>query len=277
MPGYSTRDVSRTLGLSAGQIRAFVRAGVLDPERGRRGEHRFSFQDLVVLRTARELAAARIPPRQIHRTLRRLREQLPGGRPLAAVQIVAAGDRIVVRDGRSVWNPESGQALFDFDVADLAEEVAPVTRQVAARAREEARDYDAEAWYEMGYDLEPSSVEDARDAYRRALELDPDHVHARVNLGRLLHEAGLVEPAAAHYRIALACNPRDPTAAFNLGVALEDLGHLDDAVRAYEIATRLEADFADAHFNLARLYEKRGERAAALRHLKSYRLLTRAG
>jgi len=36
-----------------------------------------------------------------------------------------------------------------------------------------------------------------------------------------------------------------------------------------------DPDLADAHFNLSRLYEDTGDRAAALRHLRSYSQLTR--
>ena len=83
----------------------------------------------------------------------------------------------------------------------------------------------AEGWYERGCDLEEPAPAEARAAYRRALELAPEHPDAHVNLGRLLHEAG--DPAAAHYRSALAARAGDATAEFNLGVALEDLEQRD--------------------------------------------------
>ena len=275
MRGYSSRDVAKMLGLSDRQVRSYARAGFLTTRRGRRGEHRFSFQDLVLLRTAKELTAARIPPGKICRSLLKLKDQLPTGRPLSGVQIVAEGEDIIVRDGRSVWNPESGQALFDFEVAELAAQVAPLAERAAEEARESPADLDAEDWYELGCDLEAASLEQARDAYRRALELNPDHDYARVNLGRLLHEAGYLQAALAHYRIALTSNSEDATAAFNLGVALEDLDRPDEAIEAYRIALDHDAGFADGHFNLARLYDKTGDRRAALRHLKSYRQLVR--
>src|SRR5437899_3444176 len=107
MGGYGAREVAKMLGLSLGQVRAYVRAGFLDPERGPRGELRFTFQDLILLRTAKELTAAKIAPRRVRRALKRLREQLPSGQPLTGVNIAAEGNRIVVHDGRAKWNPES--------------------------------------------------------------------------------------------------------------------------------------------------------------------------
>ena len=274
MKGYATADVARLLGLSIPQVRSFARGGFLEPDRGPRGELRFSFPDLVLLRAAKGLAAAHVPARRIRHALRTLRRQLPAGRPLSAVRITADGGRVVVRDGATSWNPESGQIQLDFAVADLASRAAPLARQAARAARAAAEPLTADEWYDLGFDLEAVDLEEARDAYRRALELDPDHADAHVNLGRLLQEGGEAHEAVAHYLLALERRARHATAWFDLGVALEDLRRRADAIRAYEQAIAVDAKLADAHFNLARLYEAAGKRAAALRSLGRYRLLT---
>lgn len=265
------RDVAATLGMSVRRVRSY--AAFVSPARGARGELRFSFQDLVLLRTAKELVEARVPAVRIRRALAKLKEELPGGRPLSAVRIVADGRSVAVRDGETTWNPESGQVLFGFAVADLATKAAPAARRSAAAARRKERELDAEEWYALGWDLEAVAPSEARDAYRRAVELDPRHADAHVNLGRLLHEAGEVRAAERHYRVALDADPEHPTATFNLAVALEDLGRREEAIAAYERALACEPDHADAHFNVARLLEEAGRTAAALRHLKAYRKL----
>ncbi len=124
-------------------------------------------------------------------------------------------------------------------------------------------------WYELGRSLEARAPALAAEAYRRAIEADPGCAAARVNLGRLLHEAGAPEVAAEQYRRALAAQPENAVAAFNLGAALEDLGRWEEAVCAYE-----RSRCADAHWNLALLHERRGDRGAALRHLLRYRELS---
>jgi len=275
MKGYSARDVAKLLDLSVGQVRAYARAGFLEPARGSRGEYRFSFQDLVLLRTAKGLVAARIPPRQVRRALRTLKRQLPAGRPLSALQITAAGDRIVVRQGDTLWNPESGQIQLNFDVSELAEKVAPHARRAVEQARESEEELDAEDWYSLGVELETAAPNHAREAYRRALELDPTDAASRINLGRLLHEAGHLQAAESHYRIALAHGSSNGTALFNLGVSLEDLGRSREAMQAYRDAIAASPDLADAYYNLARLLEQDGDSEAALRYLKTYRKLTR--
>jgi tetratricopeptide (TPR) repeat protein len=270
--GYSANDVARLLDLSPSQVRAFARDGLVEGTRGARGEYRFSFQDLVLLRVARELRGARVKPRRIRRALSALRGRLPVGRSLSALKIGAEGDRVVVHDGTKRWNPESGQLHFSFEVKDLARDAAPLARAQARAARD--RELSAEDWYELGCDLEAPAPAEARDAYARALALEPAHVEANVNLGRLLHEEGDARGAEARYRIALAARPEDATAAFNLGVALEDQERPEEALLAYEQALAADPRSADAHYNAARLCERLGRNEAALRHLRTYREMT---
>ena len=275
--GYGTGDVAQILGLSPAQVRGYVRSGFLNPERGKRGDYRFSFEDLVFLRTAKGLLEAHIGPRRVRRALAKLREQLPEGRRLTGLRVTAEGSRIVVADGDARWQPESGQALLDFGVAELAEKVAPIAREAFREAQEDSDELTADDWYEWGCELETAAPPEAREAYRRAIALDSGHADALVNLGRLLHESGDAAGAEAHYRRALAARPEDATAAFDLGVALEDLGRTQDALNAYESAVVLDPDNADAHYNAASLYERQGQVQAALRHLKSCRNILRKG
>ncbi len=271
MKGYSVKDVARMLDLSVGQVRSYARSGLVDPQRGRRGEYRFSFQDLVLLRTAKGLLSQRIPPQRVRNALNRLKEQLPADGSLSSVQILAHGNRIVVqRSGRS-WQPESGQMLLTFD-ADAA--AGAQKRPIAEPPERETPGLDAEDWFRLGGELEQGAPEQAREAYRRALELDPRHVDARINLGRLLHETREWDAAEKHYRMALADRGDDSTALFNLAVVLEDLGRRREAIDAYRATVGADPEYADAYFNLARLLEQSGDRKSALRCLKTYRRLT---
>ena len=260
MKGYTSRDVAKLLGLTVAQVRGFARDGFLTPGRGPRGELQFSFQDLVILRTAKGLVAARIPTRRIRQALRRLRTELPRGRSLAELRIAAEGDRIVVSDGESTWSPESDQMQIDFAISDLATRAAPMARRAARAARLVEQDLSAQDWYDLGLELEVAAPIEARDAYRRALELDAHHADAHVNLGRLLHEQGLVEEAERHYRLALRESPEHVTAAFNLGIALEDLGRPADAIDAYRAALATDPRLADAHTTWRGCTRRRGRK-----------------
>jgi tetratricopeptide (TPR) repeat protein len=271
--GYGAREISRMLGLTIGQVRAWVRSGLVEPARGPRGELLFSPDDLRLFRAARGLAGARIGPRRIERALSRLREQVPGSESIGALEIRAEGRQIVVTDGTARWQPESGQMLMEFE--EKRTNVSSLTPTLARREKEKAS-LSADSWYQRGCDLEESDPDAAREAYVRAISLDPSHADAHVNLGRLLHEAGEAAAAGDHYKAALEARPDDATAAFNLGVALEDLGRDLDAIEAYERAVQLDPHHADAYFNLAGACERAGRPAAAIRYLKAHRALLRS-
>lgn len=275
MWGYSSRDVARMLDLPVERVRGWVRMGFATPRRSPAGALRFSFQDLLLLRTARELARARIPPRRVRRALQQLRARLPAGRPLASVRIAADGDQLVVRDGGGHWRPESGQALFDFAVSAVGQQVAPLLRE-AARAVD-ASGLDAQAWYTWGCDLADGAPAQARKAWARALTLDPDHPGANRALGHLLHEEGDAAAAEGHYRRFLEARPADSGAMFDLGVALEDQGRADEALLAHARCLESDPRHAEAHRRAAALLERLGRGPEARRHRAASRRLTGPG
>jgi tetratricopeptide (TPR) repeat protein len=285
MHSYGVGDVERMLNLSRSTIRGLISRGFVAPERGPRREYRFSFQDLLVMRTARALVQAKVPARRIGRSLNALRRQLPQSVPLTGLTICAVGNDVVVRKGADRWQAESGQYLLELDVkvaGDSLQIVEIEGRAEAARngrgAAAEPKDAaaDAQTWFERGLSEEERDVEKAVAAYERCRQLDVQHVAARINLGRLLHESGKLTEAQRVYREALReCEP-DPTLYFNLGVLLEDSERNEEAIEAYLQALTEDPDFADAHYNLARLYETLGKPQHAIRHLGEYRRLLKS-
>jgi tetratricopeptide (TPR) repeat protein len=265
--GYSLRDVERLLGLPRSVIAGLIEAGFVAPTRGARREYRFTFQDLVVLRTAQALTDAKIPPARIVRALRRLRTMLPAEMPLTGLRIEADGDAVVVNEGRGRWRTDDGQYVLQFEVA------APGGRLVFLGPGQQAPPTN-EDWYDRALGLEGTAPDAACDAYRRAIEADPSHRDSQVNLGRLLHERGRLAEAASVYRKALARFPQDATLHFNFAVLLEDLDDAPAAIASYRAALASAPDLADAHFNLARLFEARGMQQDALRHWSAFRKLT---
>jgi DNA-binding transcriptional MerR regulator len=273
MESFSTREVARLLGVSETQVRSQARAGFLTPERGPRNGYRFSFQDLVLLRTARELAHARVPPRRIRTALCDLARQLPRGRSLSEIRIIPDGDTLLVYDGDSAWDSESGQLQIDFTVPEVRPSIGPVPRPLALTSCRSPDVADAWELFELGLELEGTDSAGAYQAYSAALAQDPALAEAHVNLGRLLQLAGRTQEAIEHYLTSIRSGTSDPTANFNLGTAFEELGRWREAVAAYRQAIDTDERFADAHFNLARLCDQLGRRTEAIRHLRVYRRL----
>lgn len=275
-PAYSTEQVAALLGLSLSQLRGYVRAGVIEPARGLQGELHFSFQDLVFLRVVKNLSTSRISPRRMRRALRLLRERLPDDRPLSGLRLRAEGRELVVREAERLWSPESGQFAFDFEPDP--EPRPPLAMADATRDDIPLEiDESADGWYVLASELEDEEPTQARRAYERALELDPKHADAHVNLGCLEHEDGQLQSAELHYRSALEADPEHAVAAFNLGVVLEDRRRFADACAAYRRALEADGRLADAHYNLARVLEHLGQQEASLLHLRTYRSLQQQG
>ena len=179
---------------------------------------------------------------------------------------------MVVRDGRDVWNPESGQALFDFELAELARGAATLPLRVPAAAED---DLTSRRGARTGTSAAPSwrrdSPEEAMAAYRRALEIDPDLADAHVNLGRLLHERGETAEAERHYRLALPPGRRTPPPpSTSASSSRTSAGCARPPTPTWPPST-LDRTLADAHYNLAGIYEQLGEPEAAFRHLRTYR------
>jgi tetratricopeptide (TPR) repeat protein len=274
MHEFDSKDLKRLFGLPASQVRSLIRAGHIKPARIA-GRLNYSFQDLIVLRTLGSLRAAKIPTKRINRTLREIRDSLPGELPLSGLSIVAVGDRIVVREGQALRESETGQYTLALEFVDRGGDLLMIDKRAesgaaaagaAARVEADAAHDD----FERALGLEESDPAAAIALYQTSLKADPKHMEARLNLGRLLHEKGRLKEAEKVYRGSEAA---EPLLSFNLAVLLEDLERAGEAMAVYRHAIALDPALADAHFNLARLCEQAGNARDALRHLLAYRRL----
>jgi predicted O-linked N-acetylglucosamine transferase (SPINDLY family) len=109
---------------------------------------------------------------------------------------------------------------------------------------------------------------DAIDAYRRAVELEPNYAEAHNNLGNALRESGDAAAALTSCARALELRPGYAQAYNNLANALKDLGEIDAALVAYGKAIGADAAFAEAHLNLGIALQLKGHGEAALECLR---------
>src|SRR5271156_4446788 len=187
MHEFDSKDLKRLFGLPPSQVRSLIKAGHIKPLRIA-GRLNYSFQDLIVLRTLGSLRAAKIPTQKINRTLRAIRESLPGELPLSGLSIVAVGDRIMVREGQALREGDTGQYTLELEVIDRGGDLLVIDKQApGAVAADEA--------FEKGLELEDTDRAAARAAYEACLAADEHHLEARLNLGRLLHLDGRLDEA----------------------------------------------------------------------------------
>ena len=222
MRQYGVRDVEKLLRLPRSAIRALVEAGFVSPSRGPRRAWQFSFQDLIVLRTAQELWAARVPRRRITRSMKELRRHLPDAMPLSGLRICAEDDRVVVKEGAHRWQADSGQYLLAFEGDPAAGSLAVVAPRPPAD--------DAREWLEKGMALEDEDAEAALRAYQRAVAADPKVLVLDDPLSALdVDTEALVEEALRHVladTTALVVAHRPSTVALADRVALLERGRI---------------------------------------------------
>ena len=152
--GYSLRDLQSLLGVSRRVLTGLIDAGLVAPSRGRHNELRFSFQDVVLLRTAFQLQSAKIPARRILQALSRLKELMPEETPLSGVRLRAVADAVVAQAGHTRWDASSGQLLFDFGEPDVARDAREVIAMENAPANRAAREKQAQEWYVLAEQLQ---------------------------------------------------------------------------------------------------------------------------
>lgn len=233
MQRFGVRQVEKLLRLPRSTIHGLVKAGFVSPLRGPRNAYVFSFQDLIVLRTAQALAAARVPTKRINKSLKELRRQLPETMPLSGLSIGAVGDRVVVKEGASRWQAESGQYLLAFEGDPAAGQLKVIPQETIAGG----------------------TLED------------------QIDRGYALHDSGKLDRAESVYRSALEKHGPDALLLYNFGVLLEDLERGDEAAQCYRAALQSDPGMADCHYNLSLLCERLGRAQEAIRHMSQYRRL----
>ncbi|GAB7541943.1 tetratricopeptide repeat protein [Cupriavidus sp. 8B] len=275
MPTYTLKDAEAMLGIPRSVATRLVAEGIITPARGPRRALLFTFQDMVLLRTANSLHDAKIPTRLIVRALARVKASRGAGQPLTGVRIRAMGNEVATRDEGRGWQAVSGQMLMDFELGETGAAGVGSLRDSRAPAAEAAAVAVAKDWFLVGAELESERPTEAEEAYRRAVDAEPMFLDPYLNLGCMLCGAGRCDDAVQLYRFGITHLPNEPLLHFNLAVALEDQARPHEALTSYERCIQLAPDFADAHYNAASIYETLGNAMRAIRHFNTYRRLQR--
>ncbi|WP_158884103.1 tetratricopeptide repeat protein [Rhodanobacter sp. L36] len=177
-------------------------------------------------------------------------------------------------------NPHAYDALLKGEAAQQRAEVswqkADIDAAIAAFQQATTDDPQfALAYARLGYayvwtveflaDVDmPSLLEHSRQAFSRALALDPDSTEAHVAAGFYHFWAEEDDAAAAEqFKEALALNPQNAEAQLALGKIQHDLGHLDDSNIALQRAIELDPRNVLSWQALAELQQEKRQYAQA--------------
>jgi tetratricopeptide (TPR) repeat protein len=278
---YGQRDILAMYPqLREDHLRYLQKWGFIRPAFRNNADTFFAFSDLTLLRQVHGELQSGLSFRAVLRDLQASRVgqlafdfridaqpariiELRGGRNGARGVSEMPGSR---PEGSRVSSPEGRGLSLDGVSADAYALGHPLSR--------------AEQYFLMGSLLDdgtPERQDEAAQAYRRALQDDPDLVAAIINLANIRYARDELAEAQALYERAIALDARYFESHFNLGNIHHDHGRYADAETCYHAALQLNPDYADAHFYLAVTLEKMGRSTDAQPHWRAYQQLAPDG
>jgi tetratricopeptide (TPR) repeat protein len=252
---YTRKEVGRILGVEPSRLRYWESLRLVRP-RARWGERFYSFGDLVALRTLQRLTNNRVPAGRVRRAVSLMAQQF--GTPsvlLQELRFVEQGRDVLVMPpgiGRP-FDPLKRQWALPFEASAHSSNVYALAGPTPEELFQHALDCETD----------PNLLPQAVECYREVLSLAPEWIDAHINLGVALYQLGRVEEARDQFAAAVQLDPLSGISRYNLGCVLEEQGHIDEAIDHLRRAARAMPGHADVHFNLALAYEKRGERDLA--------------
>jgi len=261
---FSTRAAARILAVSPDRIRYWVRRKLVNPtsQRGRR--YRFAFNDLLIMRMAKELLPTRRHLEPFRRVFERAVSYCGARRPITSLRLRNDDGRIVVRDRAVAFEAESGQLLLFAEASRPAGRVEDGFGPARVRARfEEARR------------LAESDPARALMLYSDLIGREPRNFELHLQMAAVLENEGNLSGAMRHLLGAALLMPGNAEVHVRLGVIYRKRGELNLALQSFLRATECDPLAVEAHRNLADLYDRLGRKREALRHLSTLHRLSR--
>ncbi len=257
---YTIVQLTRILGVSRDRIRAWMRAGLIEPVETIHRLAYFDYQQVTSAKMLSDLVRSGLTPAGIRESLARLSRWLPEtDYCLSQLSVLESSRQLLVRlaDGRLA--EPSGQLLMTFEPEPRATVALDAAEQTAEERLEEAVGLEAAGFFAQ-----------AADAYRAAARCDPEDAVLQFSLGNVLYSLGEYREASSHFRRAVELEPSYVEAWNNLGNLLAELGQLEEAITALRYALHIVPDYADAHFNLASILATAGRTSEAAEHWQAY-------
>ncbi|HEX4209126.1 MAG TPA: tetratricopeptide repeat protein [Candidatus Binataceae bacterium] len=262
---FSTRAAARILAVPAHRIRYWVRQDLVSPAAARGRRYRFAFNDLLMMRLAKDLLPTRGRLEPFQRCFAKVRNFFEPTRSVTSLRLDTLDGRIVVRDGDAAFEAESGQMLLQFHapprpLGKVEDGFGP------ARVRER---------FEETRLLAENDPIKALTLYGDLLAHEPRNLEAHLRMATVLENKNDSAGAIRHLQAAALILPGNTEVHLRLGLLYRHTGDLDNAIESLLRATACDPLSIAAHRNLADIYEETGRRREALRHLSAINRLNR--
>ncbi len=253
---HTLAQLSRLFSLSAQQLNAWHRIGLLCPTSTENDVAYYDFPQVVRCRTLAELAGTKIGRRRLYRVIKQLRS---GGLTDSMLdRLIISGSQLAIRSADGLLHTPRGQQLIDFSSAENSHVALPAI---------DTGDSD----FDRGVELEHAGrLEEAEQVYRNILTEHSDDSDVLYNLANVLVEQGRVNEAVKLYRDAIYYDSDFAEAWNNLGNALADSKKPEEAILAYRQALRIDPDFSSPMFGIACALEACGRPYEATPHWRKF-------
>jgi tetratricopeptide (TPR) repeat protein len=254
---YSAAELIQLLSVSRNHLRAWVKAGLIQPSESSHGMDYFDFGQVAGAKTLCELIKAGVTIKRIRHSFQQLKEWAGSiQQPQMQLAVLEKDGALLVRIGESLADP-NGQMLLDFD--EEGEASLPLSESPLS----------ADQWFDLAYEHESAGrLKEAETGYRQALLTGGPDTVCCFNLANVLYAQGRNPEAMERYSQVVEMEATNAEAWNNLGTVLADLGRLEQSKEAYQKA--VELGYNDSHFNLADLLNEAGDRNGARCHWQAY-------
>ncbi|MEN3330241.1 MAG: hypothetical protein V7638_5048 [Acidobacteriota bacterium] len=116
--------------------------------------------------------------------------------------------------------------------------------------------------------LEQFKHKEAADAFRRALQLDPGLVLARINLGIALFNIPDLPAAQKELQAAIVAAPSAPQPHYVLGLAAKTQNKPEEAIASFQKVLRVDPNDVGANVNIGQLYSQQRKYTEAIAALR---------
>lgn len=263
---YTPAMLTRLLEVPTGLVRRWERLGLLTPVKKLGRLPYFDFREVTRVRKLLELLGDGVPRERLENSLRQLAGLSAFDDAVNQLDLIADGGRLVARDGYGLFQPNSGQRLFDFQAETVeADDDQPLLFPLPPSPRTEAD------WHDRGLELlDAGQLAEAIEAFRAAIRINPAAPELHFILAESLYQAGEDSGALERYRVATEWDDEYVEAWTQIGCLHIERNEPSAARSALEHALDLFPDHADAHYHLAGVLEDLGEYELAGEHLQAF-------
>ena len=264
---HTLSDLNRILDISTVRLRRWIRVGLIQPVATEFQIPFFDFRQVAFVKQLHDLIQDGASLADIRKGVDQARNSLPQGQSLFdQLSTIELDGRVLFRLREELVD-QTGQTYFDFENAGDAD--ATIFAQEVQYGFHDLCDQ-ALVLEEHG------KLDEAAQAYRRALELMPVHPTLHFDLGNVLFRLDKTQESIDRFREALRHDPEFAMAWHNLGSVYAHLGEWDEAEDALRRALSLVPTYADSHFTLAEVMRQQGRPRDAAKHQSAYQEFSKA-